>query len=247
MRYLILSDIHANLSALRAVIRSVRRQRIERVVVLGDLVGYGAEPNPTVAMVRQLKRLAIVRGNHDKVCCGLESGEAFNRIAFASAKWTEESLTPSHRSWLRSLPQGPQDVDGLFQISHGTPLDEDAYIFGEIEALNSFRHFTDSVCFFGHSHFPVVFGLTEEALVTHTPNLRRRLRVKLDDHTRYLINPGSVGQPRDGDNRASFAIFDGEQRTIAIHRVRYSYQKTQQKIARAGLPAPLGDRLAVGR
>ena len=154
MRYLVLSDIHANLAALRAVLRSVRRQRIERIVVLGDLVGYGAEPNPTVEIVRGFKGLSIVRGNHDKVCCGLESGEAFNRIAFASAKWTQENLSESHVNWLRELPQGPRDVDGLFLISHGTPLDEDAYIFGEIEALNSFQYFDAPICFFGHSHFP---------------------------------------------------------------------------------------------
>jgi predicted phosphodiesterase len=153
MRYLVLSDIHSNREALTAVLRFVRRKRFDRTIVLGDLVGYGADPNPIIDMVRSLKRAVIIRGNHDKVCSGLESGEMFNRIALVSAKWTQKKLVPHHRKWLAGLPRGPVDVDERFSISHGTPLDEDAYIFGEIEALNMFRFLKFPICFFGHSHF----------------------------------------------------------------------------------------------
>ena len=246
MRYLILSDIHSNREALTTVLRFVRRKRFDRTVILGDLVGYGAEPNPIVDMVRSLKRSVIIRGNHDKVCSGLESGEMFNRIALVSAKWTQKKLLPSNRKWLAGLPQGPVDVDETFSISHGTPLDEDAYIFGEIEALNMFRFLKLPICFFGHSHFPVVFGLDSESLTTYVPT-SPTFRLQLRKDAFYLINPGSIGQPRDGDKRASFGIFDSTKMTMTIHRVEYRYDRTQRKIRAAGLPPPLADRLALGR
>ncbi|MGH9321681.1 MAG: metallophosphoesterase family protein [Vicinamibacteria bacterium] len=251
MRYLVLSDIHSNLEALTAVLRRVRRKKFDRVVILGDLVGYGADPNSTVDKVRHLRRTVIIRGNHDKVCSGLEAGEMFNKVALESARWTEKKLLPRHRRWLRALPRGPVEVDGVLSISHGTPLDEDAYIFGEIEALNMFPFFTTPICFFGHSHFPVVFGLDQESLTTYVPTKNGAnggaYRVKLRQDTRYLINPGSIGQPRDGDNRASFGILDFGRMTMTIYRVAYAYEKTQAKIRAAGLPSPLADRLALGR
>lgn len=246
MKYLVLSDIHSNKEALTAVLCFVRRKRFDKTIILGDLVGYGADPNPTVELVRTLKRAVIIRGNHDKVCSGLESGEMFNRIALLSAKWTQQNLLPRHRKWLASLPKGPLQVDDSFAISHGTPLDEDAYIFGEIEALNMFRFFELPICFFGHSHFPVVFSMDSESLTTYVPN-GSLFRVSLRKDARYLINPGSIGQPRDGDSRASFGIFDSKRMTMTIHRVKYKLERTQKKIHRAGLPIPLAERLALGR
>ncbi len=151
MRYLILSDIHANREALSAVLAFVRRKPWDKVVFLGDLVGYGANPNQTVDMLRALRPLVAIRGNHDKVCSGIEDGELFNRVALQAAMWTRGKLTPSNLKWLRSLPEGPMVVDEAFAVSHGTPIDEDAYIFGEIEALNVFRQTNFPVCFFGHS------------------------------------------------------------------------------------------------
>jgi predicted phosphodiesterase len=251
MKYLVLSDIHSNIEALTAVLRRVNRKRFDRTVILGDLVGYGADPNPTVDRVRRLKRTVIIRGNHDKVCSGIEKGEMFNKVALESARWTERTLLPRHRRWLAALPKGPVRVDDALSISHGTPLDEDAYIFGEIEALNMFPFFNTQICFFGHSHFPVIFGLDDEALTTFIPTRTGSngapFRVKLRKDTRYLINPGSIGQPRDGDNRASFGVLDTARMTMAIYRVPYAYEKTQAKIRAAGLPSPLADRLALGR
>jgi len=246
MRYLILSDIHANCEALTAVLAHVRRKRWDRAVVLGDVVGYGANPNQAVDMVRDLKPLAVIRGNHDKVCSGIEDGEMFNRVALQAALWTRGRLTPSNLRWLQSLPEGPIVVDGAFAASHGTPIDEDAYIFGEIEALNVFRQTTFPLCFFGHSHFPVVFGLSPDAIqtvLTTSPSFHFRL----EPGVRYLVNPGSIGQPRDGNPLASFAMFDSETRSVSVYRVPYKLERAQRKIIEAGLPRPLADRLALGR
>jgi predicted phosphodiesterase len=246
MRYLILSDIHSNQEALRAVLSFVRRKPWDKVVVLGDVVGYGADPNQTVDMLRALKPLVVVRGNHDKVCSGLENGELFNRIALEAAMWTRKKLTRSNLQLLRKLPQGPVEVDGRFAICHGTPIDEDAYIFGELEALNVFRHTDFPISFFGHSHFPVVFALSPEAITT-VLTVAPSFRFKLRPGVRYLINPGSVGQPRDGSPLSSFAIFDGDTGTVTFHRLNYQVGRTQRKILDAGLPRPLADRLSIGR
>jgi predicted phosphodiesterase len=246
MKYLIVSDIHSNKEALTSVLSFVRRKPWDKVVFLGDLVGYGANPNQTVDMLRGLKPLVGIRGNHDKVCSGIENGELFNRIALEAAMWTRRKLTRTNLQWLKALPQGPVVVDDRFAISHGTPVDEDAYIFGEIEALNVFRHTSFPVCFFGHSHFPVIFALSPDAIttiLTVAPSFRFRLR----EGVRYLINPGSIGQPRDGNPLASFALYDSDSRTVAIHRIAYRVSETQQKILKAGLPRPLADRLAIGR
>lgn len=246
MKYLILSDIHSNWEALSAVLARVKRKRWDKVIFLGDLVGYGANPNQTVDMVRALKPLQAIRGNHDKVCSGFENGEMFNRVALQAAQWTQQRLTKSNLKWLYQLPEGPAVVDGAFAISHGTPIDEDAYIFGEIEALNVFRQTAFPLCFFGHSHFPVVFGLSPDAIHTMltTPPT---FRIRLEPGMRYLVNPGSIGQPRDGSPLASFGMYDSDAKTVTIYRVPYRVERTQKKILDAGLPAPLADRLALGR
>jgi predicted phosphodiesterase len=246
MRYLILSDIHANREAFSAVLSFVRRKRWDKAIFLGDLVGYGANPNQTVDLLRELRPLVAIRGNHDKVCSGIEEGELFNRVALQAAMWTRQKLTTSNLKWLNRLPEGPAVVDGSFAISHGTPIDEDAYIFGEIEALNVFRQTTFPVCFFGHSHFPVVFGLSPDAIQTVLTN-GPAFRFKLRAGVRYLINPGSIGQPRDGNPLASFAFYNSDSKVVTIHRVRYRVEQAQTKILEAGLPRPLADRLALGR
>jgi predicted phosphodiesterase len=246
MRYLILSDIHANMEALSAVLSFVRRKPWDKAVILGDIVGYGANPNQTVDTVRALRPLVGIRGNHDKVCSGVEDGELFNRVALAAAMWTRKRLTQPNLKWLSSLPEGPMVVDGQFAISHGTPIDEDAYIFGEIEALNVFRQTEFPLCFFGHSHFPVIFGLSTEAITTIL-TIGPSYRYKLKPGVRYLINPGSIGQPRDGNPKASFAIYDSKKRTVTIYRIPYRIPDTQAKILKAGLPRPLADRLGIGR
>ena len=246
MRYLLISDLHSNLEALNAVLAFVKRKRIGRVVCLGDVVGYGANPNQIVDAVRGFRSKFVIRGNHDKVASGVEDGEQFNRAALESALWTRKKLTPPNRRFLARLPQGPCVVDKRFLVAHGTPFDEDAYVFTDVDALRSFQAMEQwELCFFGHSHVACVFTLRERSLGLYLPR-GPVSKIKMAPGVRYLINPGSVGQPRDRDPNTSFAIYDADKAQITIHRIPYPVTKTQQKILRAGLPPSLAYRLAVG-
>ena len=160
MRYLILSDMHANWDAFETVLRRARRKRFEAVLVLGDLVGYGAAPNQVVEAVRQLgPRLFTVRGNHDKVVAGIDSGGNFNQTALTAAQWTTGRLTPANLRYVRELPQGPLRVEEGLAICHGSPLDEDTYVFSDVDAWEIFSRFDMPVTFFGHTHIPSLFWL----------------------------------------------------------------------------------------
>ncbi len=246
MRYLLLSDIHSNDEALAAVLARARRRRFDRVVILGDFVGYGAEPNAVLDRLRRVRKEKIViRGNHDKVVCGLDDGELFNPVALQAARWTEKALTPRNREFLEALPLGPRAVDGAFAICHGSPRDEDAYIFSDRDALVNFRDFDSRVCFFGHSHIPSVFTLEPHGIQVDVVK-GDRVRWKLEKNRRYLVNPGSIGQPRDRNPAAAYAIYDSGDKTIFFDRVPYDVEKAREKIHRAGLPEMLGDRLLVG-
>ena len=247
MRYLVLTDIHANLEALDACLAHANGRGYEQALVLGDLVGYGADPNAVVERVQALKPVAIVRGNHDKVACGIDQAEGFNAVARHAARWTLDQLTADHREWLAALPQGPHDVDELVQICHGSPFDEDAYIFDELDAVRALKTASRPVCLFGHTHYPVSFELSVDAFETIGPPFAAQTELELKAASRYLINPGSVGQPRDGDPRAAYAIVDTAKRNIALFRLNYALEEAQAKVIRAGLPDVLAQRLAVGR
>ena len=246
MRYLILSDIHSNEEALAAVLARVKRRKYDRVAILGDFVGYGADPNSVIERIAKMrKHKAMIRGNHDKVVCGLDSGELFNPVALRAARWTAERLSPASRRFLEDLPVGPTEVDGAFVICHGSPRDEDAYIFSDYDAYLNFTFSDANVCFFGHSHIPSIFTLQPHGIrVDVVQGNRVRMRLKRD--CRYLINPGSIGQPRDRNPDASFASYDSAERTVTFERARYDVEAARQKILRAGLPGMLGDRLLVG-
>lgn len=243
MRYLILSDIHANIDALEAVLAAA--EGCDESIVLGDLVGYGAEPNGVVDRVRALGPTAIIRGNHDKAACGLDDGENFNQVARFAAAWTAEQLTPANRDFLRDLPRGPTPIDDRLEICHGSPFDEDHYIFDALDATRALETATRQVCVFGHTHLPVIFAGRGAQLLADIPDEETRVLV-LEDDVRYLINPGSVGQPRDGDARAAFAIYDTDG-TFTFRRVEYNVSDAQRRIWSAGLPQSLGNRLAIGR
>jgi predicted phosphodiesterase len=247
MRYLILSDIHGNLEALDAVLAAVGPSSYDAVLVLGDLVGYGADPNAVIDRVQGLAPLATIRGNHDKVAAGVEDAEGFNTIARSAVSWTTLELSPEHAAYLAALQQGPQIIDELIEICHGTPYDEDAYVFDELDALRALESARRPVCFFGHTHIPVVFTRSRHGLEVEAPDGEPVWTLAIADDRRYLINPGSVGQPRDGDPRASFAIADTSARQVALHRVPYPVETAQQKVLRAGLPDVLARRLGVGR
>lgn len=248
MRYLVLSDIHGNIDALDAVLEAAASEGYDRALVLGDLVGYGAEPNQVVERVRGLNPLAVIRGNHDKVAAGLESAEGFNPTAQRAASWTRETLTEESRAYLQSLPPGPLEIDPLTLICHGSPVDEDVYIFGEADVAEALSVSTRPVCLFGHTHLPMAAALTNERgleLIFHGP--RDRQSVRFHPAWRYLVNPGSVGQPRDGDPRAAYAVLDTEAGEIEVSRVIYPAQQACDRILAAGLPKVLGQRLLLGR
>ena len=245
MKYLIISDIHSNMEALSSVLASVKRKKFDRTLVLGDLVGYGASPNQVVNAIRKLKNTTVIRGNHDKVASGIEAGENFNRAALQSAQWTKGKLTAENRAYLTHLPQGPALVEDEILVSHGTPLDEDAYLFSDYDAYEVFQVLDFQLCFFGHTHLPVIYAISNQRLYTFRPN-GEKVRIELIEGFKYLINPGSVGQPRDKNPMASYAIYDTESRAITFKRVEYAIPKTQDKILKAGLPPSLANRLAIG-
>jgi diadenosine tetraphosphatase ApaH/serine/threonine PP2A family protein phosphatase len=246
MRYLVLSDIHANLEALEAVLATADAMRHDRLLVLGDLVGYGADPNQVVERIRALAPHAIIRGNHDKVGSGLETPDGFNAVARSAIRWTQDVLTADNRDWLAALPAGPLVVDDLLEICHGTPFDEDAYVFDDGDALRALQVSQRPVCLFGHTHVQVGYRVAGHALTLATLDTARPLDVPVSEG-RFLINPGSVGQPRDGDPRAAFALVDTDARVVTIHRIDYPMAQSQARIVAEGLPEVLAQRLVLGR
>jgi predicted phosphodiesterase len=244
VRYLILSDVHASIDALEAVLHSVRRKRFDVIVSLGDLVGYGAAPNQVIEMIRRLRGdVRHIRGNHDKVASGVEEGLGFNAVALIAARWTRNRLSESNRRFVAALPQGPVLEDG-FLYAHGSPLDEDAYIFSERDAADVFRIASFDVCFFGHTHVAGCFAQRDG--VTKSVLRESRATIQLEAGVRYLINPGAVGQPRDRDPRAAFVVYDSERRQVQWCRVEYPVGRAQARILKAGLPKVLAERLSLG-
>jgi predicted phosphodiesterase len=246
MRYLILTDIHANLEGLETCLKDARTRGYDDTLVLGDIVGYGPDPNAVIEKIRELKPKAIVRGNHDKVALGMNQAEGFHAAARAAAYWMLESLTEKNREWLVGLPMGPTTIDGELEICHGSPFDEDAYIFDELDARHAFEAATAPVCFYGHTHFAVVFRLVKDLLEIVSPG-DGETALTIEPHARYLVNPGSVGQPRDGDPRAAYAIYDTDAKRLDLIRLTYPLEITQEKMLKVGLPDPLARRLALGR
>jgi diadenosine tetraphosphatase ApaH/serine/threonine PP2A family protein phosphatase len=244
MRYLILSDIHANLEALEAVLAA--EPAPDATLVLGDLVGYGADPNAVIDRLRALPATTIIRGNHDKVGAGIDSVRSFNHLARQAIEWTSATLTTERTAWLAALPRGPMIVDDFVEICHGSPFDEDVYIFDELDARRSLVVSRRALCMFGHTHVPAAFSFehTFEAIP-----LRRdaAFEIPLTADVRYLVNCGAVGQPRDGDWRAAFGVLDTAAHVLTLRRVPYDVGAAQAKIVQAGLPDVLAHRLAVGR
>ncbi|MHB1700034.1 MAG: metallophosphoesterase family protein [Acidobacteriaceae bacterium] len=252
MRALVLSDIHANLEGFEAVLAAAAEQGYEEVWNLGDVVGYGASPNEVIDRLRPLGQ-THVRGNHDRVCCGLSSVATFNPIASRAALWTQARLTEEHLAWLRALAQGPVMPDGpMVSCVHGSPLHEDEYVVGLREAREPLLQSPTCLTFFGHTHVQGCFAgdgkkWFEPKLKFRGKDKAEAAELKIEAGTRYLINPGSVGQPRDHDWRAAFAIYDDAARTVVFHRVPYDLRTCQQRILEAGLPERLASRLKEGR
>lgn len=246
MRYLVISDLHSNQEALNAVLAAAEGG-YDRIVCCGDLAGYGADPNPVIDWARENLH-AVIRGNHDRACVGLEDLEWFNPTARAAALWTTANLTEVNFRYLRALPPGPLAVDD-FQLIHGSPLDEDEYLVSIADARNVFPYLETDVAFFGHTHLQGGYGWIggQYHVIGRMGFFQHELRQRLLRDGYWLINPGSVGQPRDGDGRAAFALYDPESREVLYRRVPYDYETTRRKIEAAGLPDVLGARLATGR
>lgn len=257
MRLLILSDVHANLEALEACLAVA--PPYDSVANLGDVVGYNASPNEVCKRIREMN-CPVVRGNHDRACSGLSNLSEFNLVAAMSARWTQLTLEPENQEWLRKLPEGPLRHDELpgVEFVHGSPRHEDEYVLNVPTAALDFHLPGHSdVIFFGHTHlqggfaFDIKEGKTR-AFVPQYPNPDQVVTAELtlEPGERYLINPGSVGQPRDNDWRAAFALFEtkeGEPGAVTFYRVPYDVKKTQDRILSSHLPERLATRLSLGR
>lgn len=249
MRVLILSDLHANLPATEAVLAHAEQDGWDSTIVLGDLVGYGADPAAVIDVVRGLRNLTIIRGNHDKVAAGIEDPVDFNTVARQAAEWTIEQLDSDHAEYLRALPRGPLMVEGLgvrAAICHGAPFDEDYYLFDGDDAAAALGSLDAALVLCGHTHLQMAFRQVAEGRNSFVTRVDDE-RIVLDAAGRLLVNPGSVGQPRDGDARAGYATLDTVEGALTLHRVDYDIAEAQRRILEAGLHPALAERLSVGR
>lgn len=243
MRVALLSDIHANLPALEAVLADVERHDIHAVWVLGDIVGYGADPNEVVAALRAAEAIAVV-GNHDAVAVGRIGAEAFNPLAAQAARWTASVLSDEARSWCRSLPEVRQE-HGV-TLCHGTlrgPIWK--YLLSAEAAQAHFALQPTPWSVVGHTHVPLVATMRDGRVELRRPEPNRP--IPLPPGVQVCLNPGAVGQPRDGDPRAAYAILDLGAKVFELKRVPYPIAEAQRRIRTAGLPEPLALRLAIGR
>ena len=243
MRYAVFSDIHGNLEALETVLADAARHRPEAYACLGDVVGYGPDPNECVARVRSLGG-DVIAGNHDRAAAGGTALEVFGPLARAAIEWTMSVLSDETRRFLASLPLRLETPP--FLAVHGSPRDPvDEYIRDLPTALAVFNDSYFGLCLVGHSHVPGAFVLRGDGRVS-----ARRLTpgeaVRLAPGSRYIVNVGSVGQPRDGDPRASYLLLDSSSRIVTLRRLRYPLATTQEKIVARGLPAQLARRLTAG-
>lgn len=243
MRYGIVSDVHSNLVALTAVLAELDAWGMQSLLCLGDIVGYGADPNECCEALRERNAVSIA-GNHDEAAISTEGGMFFNAAAREALEWTQERLTPSNRAWLASLPR--ERHIGTIALVHGAPVHHFDYILDEPDARDAFARSADRVTLVGHSHVAEAYVLDEATKAIRRRSLQDGGVVELAEGFRHIVNPGSVGQPRDGNPRASYAMLDDAAATIAIRRASYDVDAARRRIENEHLPAYLGARLAVG-
>ena len=240
MRIALFGDIHANFEALDAVLEDARAQSCDKFLCLGDVVGYNADPVACLERIREMD-CPVIKGNHDEDASGSHQLDALNPVAAAALMWTREQLSDEQRTWLRRLRMVRQVED--FTIVHST-LDQPAnwnYVTNKFDAMSNFSYQFTQVCFHGHTHVPRVFVKSTKVQEEATESLA------IEEHSKYFVNVGSVGQPRDGDWRACYAIHDLNHHLAVFRRVEYDIALTQRKIIEAGLPPMLAERLAEGR
>lgn len=241
MRFAILGDIHANIEALTEVLKDCEREKVTHYACLGDVVGYGPNPRECLAIVRDQLKAPTVKGNHDELCSNEGNLSGFNPNAAAAVEWTRQQLTAEDKDWLAKLPY-TKSVES-FTIVHAT-LDTPArwgYVFDRLAASTSFSYQTTPICFCGHTHVPIAF--IRDAAIKGG----QYTRLRVESGKKYFVNAGSIGQPRDGNPKAAYVLYDMEENLIILKRLDYDIATTQKKIMDAGLPARLAERLAVGR
>jgi len=249
MRFLVISDLHASLEATEAVFHAADGA-YDQILCCGDLVGYGPSPNEVIEQIAARQALCV-RGNHDKVACDIDDASLFNEQAQQAITWTRMALTPEHKRFLQELPQGPILVDGnRYQLAHGSVLNEDEYVYSPEEAYDSLNDSAAPITFVGHTHVCGAFSLRKNGFVQAGIDDMEKLQfdvwISLAGGSRYLINPGSVGQPRDGDPRAAYVLFDSDDCAVMFKRVEYDIQKVQEKMRATPLPGYLIRRLEFG-
>ncbi len=241
MRYAIISDIHGNLEALEVVINNLKEEGYDLLLCLGDLVGYGPDPNECCQLIRETGEV-VIAGNHDWAAVGKTGVEYFNTFAKLAIRWTSRVLNEENQAYIEGLPL--RWMEGDLLLVHSSPYEPSLwnYILSPEEACQEFRTFSERICLIGHSHQPTVFSREGE-----TCHQRGFDELKLEPDLRYILNVGSVGQPRDGDPRAAACIYDTEREIMKLRRYPYDVRKTQEKMAKAELPVYLADRLGLGR
>lgn len=244
MKYVLFSDIHANLEALDSVLAAAEKEKPDQLVCLGDIVGYGADPAECIARIRDLqetKGCKVIAGNHDYAACGKSSYRGYNHLAREAIKWTMSVLSPADKKFLSKLPLTFSDQN-IFGV-HSSPIEPEQwhYILDIDDAYLNFQAFEARLCFIGHSHRPVIFYRNGHI------DWEIKDTLSLDPASRYIINIGSVGQPRDGNPAAAYALFDTGRQVVEIKRVEYDLAAAQSKIRAAGLPDVLAERLAFGK
>ena len=243
MLYGIISDIHANLDALQMALK--RLKEVDAFICLGDIIGYGPEPNECIEAVRALPGLKCVVGNHDLACVGKYDINWFNWYAREAIVWTQERLTPAGRGYLLSLPL--MEMENSLTLVHGSlpqPMD---YVTSEADAREVFAEMITPVCLIGHTHVAECYTHAHGAAHMERRSWAKGGELKFSRGISYIANCGSVGQPRDGNPMASFGTYDTTRRELKVKRVAYQVEQVQEKIAKAGLPELLGERLALGR
>lgn len=244
MRIALIADLHSNLEATTAVLNEIDRRAPDKILCLGDLTGYNANPNEVVDLVRE-RQIPTIMGNHDAAVCGLEDPWFFRSAAKRAIEWQVEQLRDDNRRWLAALPEQIQFAGHCLGV-HGSPSSRDDYIIDWLDAMRQLEYLNGreniKVCFFGHSHRPSFFS---EKGTTNPSN--GSAEHTLHPSNRYFINPGAVGQPRDRDPRAAFGIYDSDRMHFEFCRVEYELETTARKIAMVGLPNDLARRLAKGK
>jgi predicted phosphodiesterase len=242
MKILVISDIHANLTALEAVLNDAGK--VDGVWCLGDLVGYGPDPNECIERIRFLPNVLCLIGNHDAAALGIINVESFNRDASIAALWTRDHLTVASRKYLESLPER-LTTEYDVELVHGSPRNPVwEYLLDIYTAEDNFQFFKSRYCFVGHTHLPLAYICREGGKRVLLRQLKDGERLQLGE--RAILNPGSVGQPRDYDPRSAYAIFDTETKIWETHRVEYDILVVQKRILDAGLPTRHAERLAAG-